>query len=137
LIGITRLYSRNNQVFRAHETSYEIKGKSTGVALMAGSRVNFSILRKFKIFCEAGYSYQTAKDVYGQGNFIYYRYLDSNRKEVADEINWEGFWGIKEAQGSPPFPSNEWEKNDSRVRAFKLSLSGLFVHIGISFKFSL
>lgn len=137
LIGDTRLYSRSNSVYRAQETSYEIDGKSTGISLNTGARIYAGIIGNLKFFCEGGYSYQKAKNLQGQGKFIYYRYVDPSRKEIFGESDWEGFWGIKETQEYAPLPSNEWEKNDQRVSDFNLDLSGLFFHIGFSFDFSL
>jgi hypothetical protein len=136
-VGITRYYSRNNSVYRADETSYEIQGNSTGISLDAGVRINMAILGGFKIFCEGGYSYQTAKNLQGKGNFAYYVFRDPNNKDLSDELTWEGYWGVKELQEFAPLPSNEWEKDDPRVRAFELDLSGMFIQIGISFSFSL
>jgi|GEM_PF-5434642 len=51
--------------------------------------------------------------------------------------NGKGYWGIKEAFPLAPLPSNEWEKEDPRVRDFVLDLSGAFLRIGISYGFSL
>ena len=136
-VGVAQFYSRNNSVYRADETSYEIQGKSTGLSLDTGARINMTIMGSIKAFCEGGYSYQTAKNLHGKGNFIHYIYRDPNTKDVSDELTWEGYWGVKETQEFAPFPSNEWEKDDPRVREFELDLSGMFIQIGISFSFSL
>jgi hypothetical protein len=137
LIVIKRLYARNNNVYRANETSYEIQGSSTGLSLDTGARIDVGIKSGFKVFCEGGYSYQIVKNLHGKGNFIYYTYQSPNTKEISDELNWEGYWGVKETESFAPFPSNDWEKEDPRVREFKLDLSGAFLRIGISFSFSL
>ena len=137
LIGISRFYSRSGQVTSANETMYEISGKSTGLAFNAGSRINVKIIGNLNVFCEGGYAYQAAKNLRGEGNLTYYRYTSPNQKEMVDELNWRGYWGIKETQEFAAFPSNEWEKSDDRVGNFKLDLSGLFLQIGISFGFSL
>ena len=136
-VGISRFYSRNESVYRADETSYEIQGHSTGLSLDTGIRINMRIMGGIKAFCEGGYSYQTAKNLLGKGNFTYYIYQDPNTKYLSDELIWEGYWGVKEIQEFAPFPSNEWEKDDPRVREFELDLSGMFIQIGISFSFSL
>lgn len=137
LIVIKRLYARNNNVYRANETSYEIQGSSTGISLDAGARIDVAIKSGFKVFCEGGYSYQVVKNLHGKGSFIYYTYQSLDTKVVSDELNWEGYWGVKETESFAPFPSNDWEKEDPRVREFKLDLSGAFLRIGISFSFSL
>ena len=136
-LGVTRYYSRNNSVYRADETAYEIQGNSTGISLDAGIRINMAIMGDFKVFCEGGYSYQSAKNLQGKGNYIYYVFQDPDTKYVSDELTWEGYWGVKELQEFAPLPSNEWEKDDPRVREFELNLSGMFIQIGISFSFSL
>ena len=137
LINTSRFYSRSGQVISANETLYEIAGKSTGVALNTGSRINMKIMGNLSVFCEGGYSYQTAKNLKGKGELTYYRYTSPDTKEKSGELQWEGYWGIKEVQEFAPLPSNEWEKNDDRVGDFKLDLSGFFLQIGISFGFSL
>ena len=137
LISTSRFYSRSGQVISANETVYEITGKSTGVALNAGSRVNVKIMGNLSVFCEGGYAYQTAKNLKGAGELTYYRYTSPDTKEMSGELQWEGYWGIKDTMEFPPLPSNEWEKDDDRVGDFKLDLSGFFLQIGISFGFSL
>ena len=136
-VGVSRFYSRNDHVYRADETSYEIQGNSTGISLDAGARINMTIMGGIKVFCEGGYSYQVAKNLHGEGNFTYYIYRDASTKDLSDELIWEGYWGVKEIQEFAPLPSNEWEKDDPRVREFVLDLSGMFIQIGISFSFSL
>jgi hypothetical protein len=136
-VGIARFYSRNDSIYRADETSYNIQGNSTGLSLDTGVRINMTIMGGIKVFCEGGYSYQMAKNLHGKGNFTYHIYRDPNTKYVSDELTWEGYWGVKEIQEFAPLPSNEWEKNDPRVRDFTLDLSGMFLQIGISFSFSL
>jgi hypothetical protein len=137
LIVIKRLYARNNNIYRADETSYEIRGSSTGISLDSGARVDVAIKSGFKVFCEGGYSYQPVKNLHGKGNFIYSTYQSLDTKGISDELNWEGYWGVKETESFASFPSNDWEKDDPRVRKFKLDLSGAFLRIGISFSFSL
>jgi hypothetical protein len=95
------------------------------------------ILRSIQVFCESGYSYQKAKNLHGKGYFTHYFYQDPDTKLLSDELSWEGYWRVKEVQEFPPLPSNEWEKDDPRVREFVLDLSGMFIQIGISFSFSL
>jgi hypothetical protein len=136
LVGITRLYSRDNNVINANETSYEIQGKSTGLSLNTGLRINVGIFRSLGLFCEGGYSYQTASNLSGQGTFIFYRYEDPETKYISDTIEWEGYWGVKETEAHSPLPSNEWEKDDARVSDFRLDLSGMFLQFGISCSFS-
>lgn len=136
-VGIARFYSRNNSVYRAEESSYEVKGNSTGISLDTGIRINMKIRHDFRVFCEGGYSYQKAKDLDGKGNLKYYVYQDPNNKFLSDELTWEGYWGVKEVQELAPLPSNEWKKDDPRVREFLLDLSGMFIQIGVSYSFSL
>jgi hypothetical protein len=136
-VGITRFYSRNESIYRADETSYEIQGNSTGISLDIGGRINLTIVGGIKVFCEGGYSYQRAKNLNGKGNFTYYIFRDPNTKDISDELTWEGYWGVKEIQEFAPLPSNEWEKDDPRVKEFVLDLSGMFIQFGISFSFSL
>jgi hypothetical protein len=95
------------------------------------------ILRDVNVFCESGYSYQKAKNLEGKGIFTYSFYQDPHNIVVSDELEWEGYWGVKEDQEFAPLPSNEWEKDDPRVREFLLDLSGVFIQIGVSFSFSL
>lgn len=135
-IGINRQYSRNNSVYSANETSYEIQGNSIGISLNSGARINVGIVDNIKVFFEGGYSYQMAENLHGRGSYIYYIYRDPNTKEVSDDLSWEGYWGVKEIPPYAPLPSNEWEKDDPRVRGFKLDLSGIFLQLGISFTFS-
>jgi len=88
------------------------------------------------VFFEGGYSHQKAENLHGRGSYIYYIYRDPNTKVVSDDLSWEGHWGVKEIPPFAPLPSNEWEKDDPRVRGFKLDLSGIFLQLGISFTFS-
>jgi hypothetical protein len=132
-----RFYSRNNRVYRANETFLELLGKSTGLSLSTGARINARVMGPIQVFCEGGYSFQSTKNLNGEGSFTYYVYTGPNTKEVSDQLNWEGYWGVKESQGFAPLPSNEWEKNDPRVGEFTLDLSGVFLQFGLSFSFSL
>lgn len=136
-IGVKRVYSRNGQISSANETQYEIDGRSTGIALETGIHLKVDVLRNIRVFCEGGYSYQKAKNLKGEGRFDYYLYRDPLTRQLSDQLEWEGYWGIKEAAPLAPLPSNEWDKHDDRVRAFSLDLSGAFLRVGISIAFSL
>lgn len=137
LVGVTRLYSRDNNITSANETSYKIQGDSIGLSLNTGMRLNVRIFRKLGLFCEGGYAYQTAKNLKGQGSFVFYRYEDPETKYISDTLEWEGYWGVKETEAHSPLPSNEWEKDDARVSDYTLDLSGVFLQFGISFSFSI
>jgi hypothetical protein len=130
-----QVYSRYGNVYRMYETDYEAIGKSTGLSLETGLRINVKVKGGLKAFCEGGYTYQRAKNLEGPGNFVHYYYRDPNTKEVSDNLYWEGYWGVKETEELPPLPSNEWEKDDERVREFILDLSGAFIRFGVSFSF--
>jgi hypothetical protein len=137
VIKTEQAYSRNGNVYRMYETDYEARGNSTGLSLETGLRVNAKLKGGLKAFCEGGYAYQKAKNLNGPGNFVHYYYRDQNTREVSDNLYWEGYWGVKETEEFPPLPSNEWERDDERVREFILDLSGAFIRVGISFSFSL
>jgi len=137
LIISDQAYSRYGSVYRMYETDYDAEGKSTGVSLETGLRINIKVRGGLKAFCEGGYAYQKAKNLKGPGNFVHYYYRDPNTKETSDNLYWEGYWGVKETEEFPPLPSNEWEKDDERVREFTLDLSGAFIRFGLSLSFSL
>ncbi|MGD8537339.1 MAG: hypothetical protein PVI66_01335 [Candidatus Aminicenantes bacterium] len=136
-IETEQVYSRYGNVYRMYETDYDAAGDSIGLSLETGLRINLEIKGGLMAFCEGGYAYQKAKNLEGPGNFVHYYYRDANTKEVSDNLYWEGYWGVKETEEFPPLPSNEWEKDDERVREFSLDLSGVFFRVGISFQFSL
>ena len=136
-VGVTRLYSRNDRIIDANETSYEIQGKSTGLSLNTGLRINLGIFKGLGLFCEGGYAYQKAKNLSGPGTFTLYKFESLDSKYISDTIEWEKYWGVKEREAFPPLPSNEWEKDDTRVSDFTLDLSGVFLQLGVSFSFSL
>lgn len=136
-IKTEQVYSRYGNIYRLYETDYDAVGDSTGLSLETGLRVGLKIKGGLLAFCEGGYAYQKAKNLQGPGNFVHYYYQDANTRDVSDNLNWEGYWGVKETEEFPPLPSNEWEKDDGRVREFALGLSGVFVRVGISFRFSL
>ncbi len=137
LTEITRFYSRNDTVYRANQTSYAIQGKSTGLALDAGARVQVGVMRNIVLFCEGGYALQKARNLQGPGEFELYIYRDADTQYLSDRLTWEGYWGVKQLEAFAPLPSNEWEKDDPRVDDFELDLSGLFLQLGVSFSFSL
>jgi hypothetical protein len=132
----SRYYSRDNSVYRAEETASELTGRSVGLSLEGGARINIPIQGGLRVFGEAGYGYRTARDLKGKGKFIYSTYLDASTKQTVDELTWEGYWGIKDDGAFAPLPSNEWEKDDPRVKPFLLDLSGAFIRIGLSLSFS-
>ncbi len=134
---ISRFYSRNNTVYRANQTSYAIQGKSTGLVLDAGARVQVRVMRNIALFCEGGYALQKARNLHGPGEFELYIYRDVDTQYLSDQLDWEGYWGVKQLEAFAPLPSNEWEKDDPRVNDFELDLSGLFLQLGVSVSFSL
>lgn len=136
-IGTKRTYSQYGRISSINETLYEIDGRSTGIALEAGIHLNVEVLRNIRVFCEGGYAYQKAKNLRGEGRIDYYQYWDPVTRQLSDRLEWEGYWGVKEAAPLAPLPSNEWEKHDDRVRDFSLDLSGSFLRVGISVAFSL
>lgn len=136
-VGVTRVYSRDGRAYRADETLYEIEGRSTGIAAEAGIHIKAVVFRSIRVFFEGGYAFQKAWNINGNGRLDYYRYTGTTSRWLSDRLEWEGYWGVKEALPLAPLPSNEWEKEDPRVRDFVLDLSGAFLRVGISYGFSL
>jgi hypothetical protein len=134
-VVINRYYSRDNSVYRAEETSTELTGRSVGLSLEGGARLSIPIQGGLRVFGEAGYGYRTARDLKGKGKFVYSIYLDASTIQTVNELTWEGYWGIKDDGAFAPRPSNEWEKDDHRVKPFVLDLSGGFIRIGLSLSF--
>jgi len=136
-VGIRRVDFLDGRAYRADETRYEIEGRSTGIAAEVGIHIKAVVFRSIRVFLEGGYAFQKARDLNGRGRLDYYRYTGIASRRLSDRLEWEGYWGIKEAVPLAPLPSNEWEKEDPRVRDFILDLSGAFLRIGISYAFSL
>jgi len=136
-VGTLRVDFRHGQATNAHETLYEINGRSMGITLESGACLHVAVYRNIRVLFEGGYTYQRARNLKGEGRLEYYRYTGVASRLLSDRLEWEGYWGIKEAPPLAPLPSNGWEKEDARVRDFFLDLSGAFLRVGISYSFSL
>jgi hypothetical protein len=113
----------------------EEKGSGTGLALQVGAKLDFDFAKRYGLFIEGAYAYQSVSDISGPG----IRSMTSHRE------TWEGDWGIKQDVRVRPWgtasflwPSNAWVVSQGtwwRARDFELDLSGFQVRLGIYFRF--
>jgi hypothetical protein len=113
----------------------EEKGRGTGLALLAGAKLDLDFSKSYGLFVEGGYAYQTVSDLSGPGT----RSMTSRRE------TWEGEWAIKQDVKERPWgtahflwPSNAWNSFQGtwwRARDFELDLSGFQIRLGVYFHF--
>jgi hypothetical protein len=118
-----------------NEGFLEEKGHGTGLALQAGTRLDFDFAKHYGLFVEGGYAFQTVSELSGPGT----RSMTSHRE------TWEGDWGIKQDIRVMPWgtahflwPSNGWGLSQGTwwwARDFELDLSGFQIRLGVYFRF--
>jgi hypothetical protein len=120
------------------DSSLEMKGKGTGLALDAGLQINMRVAGPVYLMMEGGYAYQSAWKVTGPGSAETTTW-DSNSAGYTDSTAWDGRWTMVEGTlenewGRFPFsyPTSQYEA--AGTRDFKLDLSGFQIRLGLSFR---
>jgi hypothetical protein len=113
----------------------EERGRGTGVAFQFGAKLDYLLTRRYGVFVEGGYAFQTVPHVSGPGV----------RSFTSTRDTWEGEWAMKQRVAIEPWgtgrflwPSNGWELFGGdwwRARDFKLDLSGFQAKVGFFFRF--
>ena len=120
------------------DSSLEMTGKGTGLALEAGLQVNLKLVGNIYLLVEGGYAYQTAWSITGPGSSETTT-RDSNMDGFTDSASWDGPWTMVEG-----YLENEWgrfpyayptsQPRTGNAREFRLDLSGAQVRLGLSFR---
>jgi hypothetical protein len=120
------------------DSSLEMTGKGTGLALEAGLQVNLKLIKNIYLLVEGGYAYQTAWNITGPGSSETTT-RDSNMAGYTDNASWDGRWAMAEG-----YLTDEWgrfsysyptgQPGDENARDFKLDLSGAQIRVGLSFR---
>ena len=110
-------------------------GKGVGPAFNLDARLEYLLKRRYGMFIEGGYAFQTIPHISGPGV----------RSVTGHRDTWEGEWAMKQQIAVEPWgtgrflwPSNGWELFNGdwwRARDFKLELSGFRAKVGIFFRF--
>ncbi len=120
------------------DSSLEMKGKGTGLALEAGLQINLRLLKQVYLLIEGGYAYQMAGRVSGPGS-AETTTRDSNMAGYTDAASWDGQWTMVEGYlenewGSFPYAYPTGQPGTENAPNFKLNLSGAQVRLGLSFR---
>jgi hypothetical protein len=120
------------------DSSLEMSGKGTGLALEAGIQVNLKLFQNVSLLMEGGYAYQMAWSISGPGSSETTT-RDSNMAGYTDSASWDGRWTMAEG-----YLENEWgrfsysyptgQAGTGNAGDFRLDLSGAQVRIGLSFR---
>lgn len=120
------------------DSSLEMTGKGTGLALEAGIQVNLKLARSLYLLVEGGYAYQTAWNITGPGRSENTT-RDSNMAGYTDSAEWDERWGMVEGNltgewGRFPCAYPSSQPGSGNTRDFRLDLSGVQIRIGLSFR---
>jgi hypothetical protein len=120
------------------ESSLEMKGKGTGLAIEAGLQVNVKLIKHVYLLVEGGYAYQMAWSIDGPGS-AQTTSRDSNSTGYTESDAWDGQWAMAEGYlqnewGRYPFSYPTSQPGASSARDFKLDLSGFQIRLGLSFR---
>jgi len=120
------------------DSSLEMTGKGTGLALEAGIQVNLKLAKNVYLLVEGGYAYQMAWSIAGPGSSETTT-RDSNMEGYTDSASWDGQWTMDEG-----YLENEWgrfsysyptgQPGTGNRSDFNLNLSGAQVKLGLSFR---
>jgi len=120
------------------DSSLEMKGKGTGLALEAGLQINVKVLKHIYLLMEGGYAYQSVWSIKGPGS-AETTTRDSNSAGYTDSAAWDGRWTMVEGYlenewGSFPYAYPTGQPGTGNAPNFKLNLSGAQVRLGLSFR---
>jgi hypothetical protein len=120
------------------ESSLEMKGKGTGLALEAGLQVNMKLIKHVYLLVEGSYAYQMAWRIDGPGS-AQTTIRDSNMDGYTDSSAWDGRWTMVEGNladewGRFPYSYPTGQPGTGSAQDFRLDLSGAQVRIGLSFR---
>ncbi len=120
------------------DSSVEMKGTGTGLALEAGLQVNLRLVNHVYMLMEGGYAYQSAWGIKGPGS-AETTIRDSNMAGYTESTAWDGKWTMVEG-----YLENEWgryryayptgQPRTGNAADFKLNLSGAQIRLGLSFR---
>jgi hypothetical protein len=120
------------------DSSLEMKGKGTGLALEAGLQINVRMLKNIYLLMEGGYAYQLAWRVSGPGS-AEITARDSNMAGYTDSAAWDGPWTMVEGNlenewGRFPYSYPTNQPRGANTPDFRLDLSGAQIRLGLSFR---
>jgi len=120
------------------DSSLEMKGKGTGLALEAGLQVNLRLLKHVYLLMEGGYAYQLAWKVTGPGH-AETTTRDSNMAGYTESAAWDERWTMVEGYlenewGRYPYSYPTGQPGTGNTQNFKLNLSGAQIRLGLSFR---
>ncbi|MFZ2054526.1 MAG: hypothetical protein WAU81_10040 [Candidatus Aminicenantales bacterium] len=120
------------------DSSLEMKGKGTGLALEAGLQINVKVFKHLYLLMEGGYAYQIAGRVSGPGS-AETATRDSNSDGYTDSAAWDGHWTMVEGYlenewGRFPYAYPTGQPGTGNTPNFKLDLSGAQIRLGLSFR---
>ena len=120
------------------DSSLEMAGKGTGLALEAGLQVSLKLVRNLYLLVEGGYAYQMVWKITGpESSETTTR--DSNMAGYTDSASWDGPWTMVEGYlanewGRFPFAYPTSQPRSGNAPDFRLDLSGAQIRIGLSFR---
>jgi hypothetical protein len=120
------------------DSSLEMTGKGTGLALEAGLQVNVKLVKNVYLLVEGGYAYQMAWSITGPGSSETTT-RDSNMAGYTDSASWDGPWTMVEGSlanewGQYPYAYPTSQPRTGDAQEFRLDLSGAQVRLGLSFR---
>jgi len=120
------------------DSSLEMKGKGTGLALEAGLQINVKVFKHIYLLMEGGYAYQIAGRVSGPGSSENTT-RDSNSDGYTESAAWDGQWTMVEGYlenewGRFPYSYPTGQPGTGNTPNFKLDLSGAQIRLGLSFR---
>jgi hypothetical protein len=120
------------------DSSLEMKGGGTGLALEAGLQINVKVFKHIYLLMEGGYAYQMAWSITGPGSSETTTW-DSNSAGYTEYGAWDGQWTMVEGYlenewGRFPYSYPTGQPGSGNAPGFKLDLSGAQVRLGLSFR---
>lgn len=128
--------------WRTSESNLHAKGSSVGIALSAGLRCGWQLLKNLEIFTAAGYDFRQARSIKGKA-VQEIRYGDKESVPGAyATTNWEGPWRIRHLTSGSQWGTFEDDLlyfgesyPNYTLRDFSLDLSAFQLRAGIAFCF--
>ncbi len=120
------------------DSSLEMKGTGTGLALEAGLQVNLKLIKNVYLLVEGGYAYQMAWNIKGPGS-AETTTRDSNSAGFTDSAAWDGRWTMVDGYlenewGRFPYSYPTGQPGTGDTPDFRLNLSGAQIRLGLSFR---
>jgi hypothetical protein len=120
------------------DSSLEMTGRGTGLALEAGLQVNLKLVKNVYLLVEGGYAYQMVWSITGPGISVTTT-RDSNMDGYTETASRDGRWTMVEGYlenewGRFPYAYPTGQPRTGNSPGFRLDLSGAQVRLGLSFR---